>query len=370
MLCFGISPNFIIFGTLKKIHMKKLYFIALSLFAGLTISNAQVLDQTNHAPSVGDMYEVFQVDSSIVNPGASGTGAVWTFTTAEYTRTNVPLTYSCSASSNTMYPGGAVARSSGASANYYTSTSTALNFWGGNFQALSFSVDYYFSSPAIHAAYSMAYNTTTNSAFTGSLQTGSNSGSISGGTSTVTVDGSGTLNLPTRSFSNVLRVNTYTGFNFNIPAFFANGSVKQQTWDYYSMLTEYPSTKTQPLFSILVTTISVTSPTNVTQTSTLVLINKDYQYVGITENSKEVAELNLFPNPANENFNLIFVNENATNVNVEITNAIGQTVKKENLPSSKGVVNHSFNVSDLKAGIYFVKVNVGDKSSIRKLTIQ
>lgn len=358
--------------------MKKLYFSVLTFLTGLTL-NAQVLTQSTHAPVVGDLYEEYQVDSTNVNPGASGTSAVWTFTSAEYTRTNVLIsnTYTtpASVSSGSLYPSATVVQVNSILKNFYSSNSNQLNFWGGSFTALSQTVDYYFSSPAIHAKYAMAYGTSTTSAFTGSLQSGTNQGSISGGTSTVTVDGSGSLNLPTRSFANnIIRVNTYTGFNYTLPAFGATGTVKQQTWDYYASLANYPSTKYFPLFQIVTNTITVSlsfpTPTTIVNSNTVALLNKDYQFVGITENSKEVTELNLFPNPANGNFNLIFVNENASVVNVEISNAIGQVVKQENAPSEKGVVNHSFNIADLKSGIYFVKINVGDKSSIRKLTIQ
>jgi hypothetical protein len=352
--------------------MKKLYFIALSFFAGL-VGNAQVLTQANHAPAAADTYTMYQIDSTGVSPGASGNSAVWNFT-ATPSRTTIAITNSCSASTNTMYPAGAIARTSGtAAANYYTSTSSALNFWGGHVTVSVVNADYVFSTPAIHASYPMIYNTSANSTFTGAITSGTNNGTISNGTSTVTADGQGTLNLPMRSITNVLRVNTYTGFDFTLPlnAFItAVGNIKLQTWDYYSNLADFPSSKLNPMYTIQASTITVTSPTNIVQTSTIVTLNKDYQFVGINEQSKEVAELNLFPNPATGNFNLIFVNETASDVNVEITNAIGQTVKKENKPSEKGVVNHSFDITDLKAGVYFVKVNVGNKSSVRKLTIQ
>lgn len=351
--------------------MKKLYFIALSFFAGLTIINAQVvLTQANHAPSAGDTYVMYQIDSIGVTPGASGSSAVWNFT-ATPTRTTIASTNSCVASTNTMYPVGAIARATGtAAANYYTSTSGQLNFWGGNIKISIVNADYVFSTPAVHASYAMVYNSTATSTFVGTVTSGTNSGSISGGTSTVTADGQGTLNLPNRSFSNALRVKTYTGFNFSVPAFGANGSVKQETWDYYSNLTNYPSTKIVPLFTILTNTIDLTSPLPNTQTNTLVLINKDYEYVSITENSSEVAELNLFPNPADNNFNLIFINEKAEQAAVEITNSLGQLVKKENLANTKGLVKHNIDITNINAGVYFVKVNVGNRSSIKKLTIQ
>lgn len=353
--------------------MKKLYFTLLSFFAGLTLVNAQVLTQTNHAPAAGESYVMYQIDSTNVAPGASGTSAIWNFT-ATPSRTTIALTNSCSASTSTMYPVGAVARTSGTTAaNYYTSTSTQLNFWGGNIKVSIVNADYVFNTPAIHASYPMVYNTTANSSFIGSISSGTNSGSITNGTSTVIADGQGTLNLPNRSFANVLRVNTFTGFDFSLPIniiITAVGNVKQQTWDYYSSLTTFPSTRVNPLFTIMANTITVTSPTNIVQTSTVVLLNKDYEYVGITENTSEVAELNMFPNPADNNFNLIFVNENAADVTVEISNAIGQIVQKEIYTGTKGVSAQNVDVAKLQSGVYFVKVNVGNKSSVKKLTIQ
>jgi hypothetical protein len=352
--------------------MKKLYFIALSFFAGLTI-NAQVLTQSNHAPVAGDTYVMYQIDSTGVTPGASGSSAVWNFT-ATPTRTTIMVTNSVSASTNTMYPAGSVARATGtAAANYYTSTTNQLNFWGGHIKVSVVNADYVFSTPAIHASYPMVYTTSVSSTFTGAITSGTSSGSLSNGTSTVNADGQGTLNLPGRSLTSVIRINTYTGFDFSImlnPFVTAVGNVKQQTWDYYTSLTTLPSTKVNPMYTIQASTITVTSPTNIVQTATLVMLNKDYQYVGITENSKEVSELNLFPNPASNNFNLVFVNENADQVSVEITNALGQSVKKVSLENTKGLVHHTIDITNIQAGVYFVKTNVGNRSSVKKLTIQ
>jgi hypothetical protein len=351
--------------------MKKIYASFILFFGALGIADAQVmLTQSNHAPAAGDTYVMYQIDSTGITPGASGPSAVWNYTAAP-TRTTILVTNSCSASSNTMYPAGAVARTSGtAAANYYTSTSTQLNFWGGNIKISIVNADYVFNTPAVHATYTMSYNSTATSTFVGSVTSGTNSGTISNGTSTVTADGQGTLNLPNRSFSNALRINTYTGFDFSVPAFGVNGYVKQQTWDYYTSLTNFPSTKLAPLYTILTNTVALTTPFPNTQTNTLVLINKDYELVGINESSSEVADLNLFPNPASNNFNLIFVNQNAEQVSVEITNALGQVVKKVSLENTKGVVNHNVDITNIQNGVYFVKISVGQKSSVRRLTIQ
>ena len=267
--------------------MKKLYFIAISLLTCIGMTNAQVvLTQGNHAPMAGDTYDVYQIDSTSVTPGASGTSAVWDFT-ATPTRTTILVTNSCAASTNTMYPSTAVARTSGtAAANYYTSSTNQLNFWGGHIKISVVNADYVFSTPAIHASYSMVYSNSVTSTFTGAISSGTNNGTISNGTSTVIADGQGTLNLPLRSFAGALRMNTYTGFDFSVPFGFgtAMGNVKQQTYDYYSNLSNFPSTKLNPLFSIVSNTVTLTAPISTVQTAVLVLLNKDYQYVGITEN--------------------------------------------------------------------------------------
>jgi hypothetical protein len=349
--------------------MKKFYLTLLSFFSGALFINAQVLTQSNHAPVAGDVYYMWQQDSTSVSPGAAGPSVTWNFTSS--TRTTIVVSNSCSASTSTLYPVGAVARATGTSAaNYYTSNSSQLNFWGGRFTALSQNIDYAFSPGAIHASYPMVYGTTATSTFVGSVSSGTTTGTISNGTSTVVVDGQGNLNLPTRSFAGAIRVNIYTGFNFSIPSFFAAGNVKQQSWDYYSSLTNWPSTKANPLFSIVSSTITVTAPVSTVITSSAVYLNKDYQYVGITENTSEVAELNIFPNPAINNVSLVFVNPNAENVSVEITNSLGQLVRKETIANTKGLVNQNMDITGIGAGIYSVKVNVGSKSSVRKLTIQ
>ncbi len=333
------------------------------IFGGLTVSNAQLLTQSNHAPVVGDKYDMYEIDSTGVTPGASGGSAIWNFT-ATPTRTTILVTnnYTTAASitSGSIYPVASVAKVNNSGKNFYTSSGTALNFWGGNITIQTTSADYVFSNAAIQAKYPMSLGTTTNSAFTGTVYSALGNGSISNGTATCLGDGTGTLNLPLRSFSNVIKVMTYTKFEFAVSI--ATGTVTQLNYDYYSPLTKFP------LFTITSSTISSNLAADVY--STIALLNKDYQYVGINESVKEIASLNIFPNPAKNNFTLSFVNENADIVSYELTNTLGQSIKKENLGNEKGLVNYNINITDVQAGVYFVKVNSGLRSSTKKITIQ
>lgn len=95
---------------------------------------------------------------------------------------------------------------------------------------------------------------------------------------------------------------------------------------------------------------------------------------GTTVGIEEVVNLNsfaIYPNPtngvANLNMNLISSNE----VRYEIYDITGKRVAGERLgrlPS--GAVQHSFDVSNLNAGIYIVNIVVGDEMIATKLSVQ
>ncbi len=342
--------------------MKKLYFFVLSSLAGLTL-NAQILSQSNNAPVLGEMFRTTDCSTTGVTPGASGTGVTWDMSavsigTAITVNTVVTVASTGSAAS---YPSASVAVQNSVTSDnlFYSSSATDLKFWGGSIKVSTVSATMNYSTPAILANYNMVFNTANTNTVAGTLFALSQSGSFTG-TCSIILDGTGTLALPTRTFTNVMRKKVTQDLSFTVG--FVSGTILQETYEYFE-----PSLAKSPLFTIL----SSTFTTGFGNSSTsLAMINTDYQYVGINESSKEVAELNVFPNPAKDNFNLTFVNDNASDVNVEITNSIGQLVKKETLPSSKGMVNHLLNVAELKAGIYFVKIDVGSKSSVRKLTVQ
>ena len=65
-----------------------------------------------------------------------------------------------------------------------------------------------------------------------------------------------------------------------------------------------------------------------------------------------------------------FTNANTENASYEISNALGQLVRKENMGNDKGIVKQNINIESLETGIYFVKVVVGNSSSTKKITVQ
>jgi hypothetical protein len=82
------------------------------------------------------------------------------------------------------------------------------------------------------------------------------------------------------------------------------------------------------------------------------------------------TEFNVYPNPAstdvNFTYNFATPTEEAT---ISIYNMQGQEFGKQTLKNLEGTVNHSINVSDLKAGLYIVTLQYGDRREVKKLAI-
>ena len=77
---------------------------------------------------------------------------------------------------------------------------------------------------------------------------------------------------------------------------------------------------------------------------------------------------NLYPNPANDNVNILFKEEGLSDADILITDITGKNIYTEHLIQ----VNNSceINLSGISAGVYFVKVQAGKLKEIKKLIIE
>lgn len=344
--------------------MKKIYLILSVFVAYLTPGISQTVTVSNHQPLIGDSYSRIQVDSTGDNSLAAitGTNAVWNHTGINSRTLTVVNTYTnrTAVASGSLYPSAAILKQNGPENAFYVTSPTDLKFWGGNVVIMGLTADFVFSTGVTQATYPMNYGDFTNtSSFTGTVISSTfGTGSISGGTASVVYDGKGTLNLPGRSFSNVIRIKTRTAFSFTL---LVAGSITFENYDYYDL-----SKSKHPLFSVSASTIVTTSPS----IQYYSYINKDYLQVGINESTKELSSLNVFPNPVKNNFTLSFNNENAVPASCQIINALGQTVRTENFKPENGEVKYKIETAGIEAGIYFVKVMAGNAVSVRKITIE
>ncbi|HWY09736.1 MAG TPA: T9SS type A sorting domain-containing protein [Bacteroidia bacterium] len=340
--------------------MKKIY----SLFAAvicISSLNAQTLTQANNAPIVGDVFQTVDCNSVGINPGGVGAGQTWNYSTMTIltnTVTNTGVTVASTGSAST-YPSASVSIQSGTANAFYSSTASSLKYWGGDVKVGGQNVVMGYSAPAYYAAYSMSLGSSTNSAVSGTLTSVAGPGTFAG-TNTVTGAGTGTLMLPGGyNFNAVLKVTTNTALSFTTGL--GNGTYTQNKYDYYSSLSKYP------LLTIKNETISSLAGTT---TETVVTVNNNYKALGITESNISLTNVSVYPNPAKDNINLNFTNENAENASYQIINVIGQNVRLQNIPSTKGETTYNVNLNGIESGIYFIKLTVGNKSSVNKITVQ
>ncbi len=76
-------------------------------------------------------------------------------------------------------------------------------------------------------------------------------------------------------------------------------------------------------------------------------------------------EVNIFPNPANDFFNIEIKNGNNTLVNMSVVNAVGQEVLKGSFTSN----SHQVNCQNLSKGIYFVRLKIGEEVVVKKVML-
>jgi hypothetical protein len=342
--------------------MKKIYlFIAAAFCAAST--NAQTLTQANHAPIVGDSYQTVDCSTVGVNPGGNGTSQTWNFSTVSVLSTTVTMNGVTVASTGSaaIYPSASMALSPGTGTNsFYSSSASLLSYWGGNATMGGQQVTLTYTSPATYCSYPFNYLSTTNATTGGSCTTVAGPGTFNG-SSTVTATGTGMIMLPGGyNFSNILKVATsqYILATLSI----GQATLSQNKYDYYSPLSKFP------LFSITNSTLGTAFGTT---TETLVAINNNYKTVGITEQTNiPLSNVSVYPNPAKDNISISFNNENSEPVSYQLVNVLGQTIRQQSIPSAKGETLYNVNLNGIESGIYFVKLSVGNKTSVTKITVQ
>jgi len=95
----------------------------------------------------------------------------------------------------------------------------------------------------------------------------------------------------------------------------------------------------------------------------------DAATVSINDDFNNNINLNIYPNPINQNAFVSFNSPKAEKVSVEVINSIGQVVFTENLGVVNGQQHVLLDASNLQSGIYFVKINMDNKNFTKKINI-
>jgi len=332
--------------------MKKIYLSLLSSLFCLGLNAQVTITKANHEPTAGDQYSTYQIDSTTVSAGGNGAALNWNF--AIVTHSSILQNYTTTAATNSIWPSASVAISSSTlPGSFYSGTLTDLKYWGGFLTLGGVTAELRFANPASYMAYPTALNGGTTSAISGTILALSQVGSFTG-VCTVTAQATGTMVLPAKTFSNVIRVTNSVSISFTaggIP-----GTAQQVTQDWYSL-----SDSKYPILSLSQSTLSGLG----TSIQKYAFVQKNYQLVGVNENTPLAYSMNVYPNPASNYVNFVGENENAKQVTIyDIT---GKAVETQVLNSGKTTVN----TANYNNGLYIYKIidNNGRSLKTGRLTV-
>ncbi|MCC7302487.1 MAG: S8 family serine peptidase [Bacteroidia bacterium] len=96
-------------------------------------------------------------------------------------------------------------------------------------------------------------------------------------------------------------------------------------------------------------------------------INITGTLVGLDE--YHFGDFNLYPNPNNGEFDVMFETGNTDDYTVEILNSIGQVIASEQLTSFSGQYNRHFNISEYGKGVYLLAIRNKENKMVKRLIV-
>ncbi|MDF2452849.1 MAG: C-terminal target protein [Bacteroidota bacterium] len=352
--------------------MKKLYFIALSIFS-LSQVKAQTFTLTaaNNQPAIGDSYGVLSVDtnSTPLPMNISGASVTWSITSLTLTDSIVALntfTTAATYSNSTNYPLTNLVKYDSTAYTYLKSSTNLIELTGVD--AGQFDLNYSTGNVTI-ASYPMAFGfTNTDNTVGGTITANTPLGPAAGtftGTATTELDGTGTLNLNGISiFANCVRLKTVQNINFDLTSPFpASGTVDLTVYNFYNSSSKFP------LFTANYSHLQLPVASIDQQQAQISILSS--VVIGVKENKLNDIIFKAYPNPANNEINLYFVLVKDESYSFEVINTLGQVVKTVSMPNlHAGMYNETINTSDLSSGVYTIKVNGKSSQGTEKLVIQ
>lgn len=100
-------------------------------------------------------------------------------------------------------------------------------------------------------------------------------------------------------------------------------------------------------------------------------VNPIVSSVGINDINLVEHQLTVYPNPTSQFININYELKNTSMVNIEMIDVIGKTAKTllNNVSQTKDKYKQQFSISDLNAGVYFIKLKIDQNESMIKLII-
>jgi len=340
--------------------MKTIIFI-FTLFASQAFAQMTLTSANN--PVAGDIDGYAICDTNNISQGNSGANQSWSFLSLiRQDSTNINFVSASSTPYSAQFPGSNLA-STNDNSNYSFFTTSASNMFVNGYAGPDQLISY--TDPQLYLQYPFTYGSSFSDIFSANYIISGSSVKRTG-TTTVSGDAWGTINLPVGSFSNSLRVkyiiSTRDSANIGIPVITVTNTT--------SYVWFVPGRKF-PVFEIVYSTISI----NGTEFGNNKTVNyNDGSTIGISNISNEVPDgyslSQNYPNPFNPTTNLEFGISDLEFVSLKIFNTLGKEVATlVNEKLSAGTYKYSFDASELTSGIYFYTLKAGEYSETKRMIL-
>lgn len=330
--------------------MKNLLLLA-SLYSGSLFAQTVTMEQSNE-PSIGNLKNMYLCDS-LTDPLESVTGnnVTWDYSNVVGINSNrtVEIVDPATSPYSAQYPTSTKGFSiQGSLTNFYNSTVAERVSQGFIFEEPSFGlvIATFETDEQKTVSYPFSYGSTLTDNFAGSLQfdfNGMAQNPTCTGTSYATIDGQGTLLLPSgNTFSNVIRykiVDTvFTQVSFIVPI---DVIFVRTQYEYYDLTND-----NLPLFTHSFVTISQASSSTPLATQTAVL-SAVQPTITAGLNSLKNETILISPNPARENISVTSFEKNATLFISDLAGRVFLSFKVES-------IDQVIDISTLPQGTYLI----------------
>jgi hypothetical protein len=88
------------------------------------------------------------------------------------------------------------------------------------------------------------------------------------------------------------------------------------------------------------------------------------------EGGEAIANLDVYPNPSKDVFNIIFTSEKVQDLRVRVLNVVGEEIVKEDLQQYIGEYTKSVDLASYTKGVYFLEITTNNGIVNKKLILQ
>lgn len=335
--------------------MKKQLLLLGALALNLAALAQPSLNATNTNMVIGDQFKL--VPGTWISEGSSGANQTWNFSSVTTTVSSAAnyTVQVVSAGNATVFPNANIQLIAGAGSgtSFLKTSATALQ----NYGTMTGTVQIKYSDPEDQ----MRYPFTMGGSYTDTHAATFVNGGYNyyrKGTTTMTADAYGTLQLPGGTYSNVLRIHMIQDYSDSTNF----GGAMPYVIDYYNdQYLWYLPNNHMPIFSTYAIAVNGGTPTKGSTTLQSVVS-------GVAERETGIQSMNLYPNPANTGFiNLDLNLSKNISYTLMITDNIGREVMRTELTDAlEGYNFQSVDISGLESGLY--QVSVKSEGQVLKTT--